>query len=45
MNCKVAFLPKNEYLEKKTEKGIAKATEIVAESKDSHTVKANSLQV
>ena len=42
---RIAFLPKKEYLEKKTEKGIARPTEMTADNKDSHTVKARSLHV
>lgn len=42
---RMAFLPKKEYLEKNTENGIARETEMTADNKDSHTVKARSLHV
>ena len=42
---RMAFFPKKEYLEKNTENGIARDTEIIADNKDSHTVKARSLHV
>ena len=42
---KMAFLPKKEYLEKNTAKGMARVTEITADNSDSHTVKAKSLHV
>ena len=41
----MAFLPKNVYFEKNTEKGRARITEIKAESRASKRLKRRSLQV